>query len=71
MTKLVRPDYEVFIVKEFGGEEKKSKWTKIGAGWSHKDGDGLNIQLDAIPVDGKLSIRKWKEKKDNNGPTSA
>ena len=63
MTKTVKPDYEVFIIKEFGtSEEKKSKWTKIGAGWSHKDGEGISLQLDAIPIDGKLSVRKYREK---------
>ena len=54
----VQPDYDVFIVKEFGGEAKKAKWTKVGAAWSHKDGEGLNVQLDALPVGGRLSIRK-------------
>ena len=64
MSEGTKPDYEVFTVKDLG-DDKKSIWTKVGAGWTHNDGEGINIQLDAIPVDGKLSIRKWKDKKED------
>jgi hypothetical protein len=35
----------------------KSFWTRIGAAWAHADGKGFNIQLDSIPLDGKISLR--------------
>ena len=67
MTKVIKPDYEVFMVKDFGSpKEKKSKWTKVGAGWTHQDGEGMNIQLDAVPVDGKLNIRKYRERNESS-----
>jgi len=40
------------------GKDKKSIWTRIGAAWSQKDGDGLNIKLEALPFnfDGKITL---------------
>jgi len=32
--------------------EKKAFWTRIGAAWHHKSGDGLTLQLDLVPVTG-------------------
>ena len=32
-------------------------WTRIGAAWAHKDGKGFNIQLDSVPLDGKITLR--------------
>jgi len=38
------------------GEGKKGIWTRIGAAWPTKDGKGLSIQLDALPLDGRLIL---------------
>jgi len=35
----------------------KSYWTRIGAAWPHADGKGFNIQVEAVPLDGKISLR--------------
>ena len=35
-------------------EGKKAIWTRIGSAWAHADGSGFNIQLDAVPIDGKI-----------------
>ena len=37
-------------------------WTRIGSAWPHADGSGFNIQLDAVPVDGKITLRIPTEK---------
>ena len=37
---------------------EKSYWTRIGVAFSHKDGNGLNVSLSAIPITGKLVIRR-------------
>ena len=36
--------------------------------WPHKDGKGFQLNLKAIPVTGRLSVRVWTEKpkKDRN-----
>ena len=55
------PDYIAFHVRD--GEEKgKGFWTRIGAAWNHKDGEGLSLQLDLVPLDGgRIVLRTPKE----------
>ena len=57
-----KPTHFVYTVKEGKDGSDKGFWTKIGAGFLHKDGKGLNIILDALPVDGQLTIRKPESK---------
>jgi hypothetical protein len=42
------------------GKDDKSHWHKIGAAWPTK-GDGLNLQLTAIPLDGNIVLRSRDE----------
>ena len=49
-----------------GKPGEKSHWSKIAVAWAHKDGNGYNIQMDALPVDGKLVLRTVAE---NDQPT--
>ena len=46
------------------GEGKKSFWTRIGSAWAHADGSGFNIQLDAVPLAGRIPLRVATEKKE-------
>jgi len=39
-----------------------SAWSQIGAAWFNKDGEGINLQLDALPVSGRVTLRKPKGK---------
>ena len=39
------------------GQDKKSFWTRIGAAWDHKDGKGLTLQLDLVPMSGRIVLR--------------
>ena len=50
----------VYAVTERGG---RSYWTKIGVGFTNKDGS-LNLRLDAIPVNGQLQVREWEDNRD-------
>lgn len=59
-----KPTHAVFHVR--GGDKKTGKkgfWTKIGAAWLHEDKEGLNLQLDYLPVGEsvKLTIRVNKD----------
>jgi hypothetical protein len=38
----------------------KGFWTRIGAAWEHEDGEGLNLQIDMVPLDGKIVLRTPK-----------
>lgn len=43
-------------------KEGKDFWTRIGAAWSHKDGKGFFVLLDAVPLDGRITFRRPEEK---------
>ncbi|WP_417466151.1 hypothetical protein [Kordiimonas sp.] len=38
----------------------KSIWTRIGVVWPHKNEDGFTLQLDCVPLDGRLVLREPK-----------
>lgn len=64
MTKATSnlPTHFAYSVQEFESNgEKKSTWTKIGSAWPHQDGNGFNLNLDCLPVNGKITIRVAKE----------
>ena len=54
------PSHIAYQVRE--GEENKSYFNRIGSVWPHKDGQGYNIQLDSVPVDGRITIRTVQER---------
>ena len=37
-------------------------WTRIGSAWQHADGKGFNIQIETVPLDGRISLRIPLEK---------
>lgn len=38
-------------------EGGKGFWTRIGAAWAHADGNGFNIQIECVPLDGRITLR--------------
>jgi hypothetical protein len=44
------------------GKAEESFWTRIGSAWAHKDGNGFNIQLETLPIDGRITLRVASEK---------
>jgi hypothetical protein len=52
------PSHRVYAVTKNG---KRSFWQPIGAVWPHSDGDGFNLVLDYLPLNGgDIVIRKPK-----------
>ena len=52
------PTHEVFHVV---GDKDKARWTKIGIGWKHQDGDGMNLIVNYSPlVEGRTVVRRIK-----------
>jgi len=45
-------------------EGQKGYWTRIGAAWAHQDGNGFNIQLEVVPLDGRVTLRVATESKE-------
>ena len=44
------------------GNSDKGYWTRIGAAWAHADGNGFNIQIETLPLDGRITLRVASEK---------
>ena len=62
------PTYlNVFTVEEYERDCKTGKrWTKIGAAFPHKEGNGFNIELKAFPIDGRLVVLPPDTEDSNN-----
>lgn len=56
------PSHVAYHVRDRKGG--KSFWTRIGSAWAHADGEGVNIQFDLIPLDGRVTLRVASDKKD-------
>ena len=53
-----KPALIAYSVREREG--LKAIWTKIGAAWPHGTGAGFTIQLDALPLDGRVVLTEPK-----------
>lgn len=49
------PSHIAYQVRE--ASDADSYWTRIGVAWATKDGKGYTIQLNAVPLDGKIVLR--------------
>jgi hypothetical protein len=56
------PSHVVYHVRDHKGG--KGFWTRIGTAWLHADGKGLNVQLEVVPLDGRITLRVATDKKD-------
>ena len=56
------PSHIAYHVRDREG--KKSFWTRIGSAWAHADGKGFNLQIEMVPLDGRVSLRIASEKKE-------
>jgi len=52
------PIYQAYTVIKREGQD--DWWCNIGAAFSHADGNGLNLMLQALPLDGKIVLRPPK-----------
>jgi len=56
------PTHIVYHVRDIGTppgetEAPRAVWTKVGVAWQHNDTKGLNIVLEAVPLNGRLVVR--------------
>ena len=53
-------------------ERDNAPWTRIGAAWTHQDGEGYTLQLDLVPVTGgRIVLRKFEAKAEAQGEREA
>ena len=53
MTTAKKP---AFIAYAVTGEGKQAFWTRIGSAWPHQNGEGFNIELNALPVNARIVV---------------
>ncbi|HWW87222.1 MAG TPA: hypothetical protein VNZ26_26675 [Vicinamibacterales bacterium] len=58
-----RPTHTAYSVRDYQKNGKtESDWTRVGVAFAHRDGNGFDILLEAIPVNGRIALRKNKPK---------
>jgi hypothetical protein len=54
-----KPTLIAYTVKE-RADGQTAIWTRIGAAWPHGSGSGFTIQLDVLPLDGRVVLTEPK-----------
>lgn len=54
-----KPTHRIYRVN---GDGSAANWTQIGAAWPNKDGNGFSIACDAVPLQGRIIMRKITER---------
>ena len=54
------PSHFAFHVRD--RKDGDAIWTRIGSAWQHADRKGFNIQIETVPLDGRISLRVPSEK---------
>lgn len=64
-----KPSHVAYFVQE--GRDGESYFNRIGASFAHKDGQGYDVTVGALPVNGRITLRTPKERLDSmeNGKT--
>jgi hypothetical protein len=58
-----KPRYDVLVADEYERDgQKQVNWIRVGAAWEHDDGEGFQITLKALPLNGTLVVRRHKPK---------
>lgn len=58
-TTINQPAFIAWQVTERG---EKTHWHKVGASWQHKDGKGMTLALDVLPLKGRIVLREPSDK---------
>jgi hypothetical protein len=56
------PAYRAYTVIKREG--KDDYWLNLGVVFKHEDGEGFNLLLQALPLDGKIVLRTYKEREE-------
>ena len=54
-----KPTHRIYVVT---GDGENAKWLPIGAAWPHKDQTGFSITCEALPLQGRIVMRRITEK---------
>jgi hypothetical protein len=69
MASSQQPAYRAFtVVKREGADDF---WVPIGAAFPHQDGEGFNLVLQALPIDGRVVLRTPKDESGDSAQSGA
>ena len=54
-----RPAYRLYSVT---GDGDNARWTDIGVAWKTRDGKGFTLNLNALPLNGRVVMREAASK---------
>ena len=46
-----------FIAWHVANRGEKAYWNKVGAAWFHRDRKGVSLQLEVVPINGRIVLR--------------
>ena len=52
------PNAPEFLAWHVTDKGEKSFWNKVGAAWRHRDGKGYTLQLEVVPINGRIVLRQ-------------
>src|ERR1044071_6494256 len=58
---MAAPAYRAYTVIKREGED--DYWLNLGVAFPHEDGEGFNLLLQALPLDGKIVLRTYRKTK--------
>ena len=58
-TSGANPTHRLYVVT---GEGENMHRKEIAAAWSHRDGNGISIDCDALPLSGKIVMHAVKDR---------
>ncbi|QWG14278.1 hypothetical protein KMZ29_06230 [Bradyrhizobium sediminis] len=61
-----QPTYQAYTVSKREGQD--DFWLCIGAAFEHQDRKGLNVVLQALPIDGKIVLRPPRDGQEDPPP---
>lgn len=56
-TTAPEPNAPDFIAWHVSSRGDKAFWAKLGAAWFHRDRKGLSVQLEVVPINGRIVFR--------------
>jgi len=59
---MAKPAYRAYTVIKREG--KDDYWLNLGVAFPHDDGEGFNLLLQALPIDGKIVLRTYREEEE-------
>jgi hypothetical protein len=62
-----QPAYRAYTIVKREGQD--DFWLAIGAAFMHQDGDGYNVVLQALPIDGRVVLRLPKDDATDQQPS--